>query len=216
VSRLDVVDGLVRLTARDSRVIAATPGQLTVWSQLLPPRTNPEYESQFEAEFLDRAARPADDTTDPELLRPAIDDVFGPIVPHAPTAFGATAEIADIRAAAASVPCVPHPVALEFDSMSRHRIGELLPAVHGLLTELPRLWDRALTYLWEQGTDEQRADADPADFRDAFRLMGVVVYHSGDFGLDLDDAGKEFVEDGYWARVDFHADQAPAGLVMMS
>ncbi|NJP48255.1 hypothetical protein [Actinacidiphila epipremni] len=216
VSRLDVADGLVRLTARDSRVITATPGQLTVWSQLLQEPANPDYEAQFEAEFLDRPARPADDTTDPELLLPAVDAVFGPIVPHAPSAFGTTAEIADIRPAVSAVPCVPCEVTLEFDSMSRRRILELLPAVHALLADLPLLWDRALTYLWEQGTDDDRAATGPADFRAAFRLMGVVVYHSGDFGLDLDDAGKEFVEDGYWARINFRADGSPAELVMMA
>jgi len=212
VREVGMDDGLVRLVARDGRQVRATPRQLATFAQLVSERVNPNHQAQVEAEFLDRAVRPADDTTDPALTMPVEDELFGTIVSHPPTGFGQTAEVAVIRSL---IPWSELPVDLAFDAMSRDRLVEVLPEVHKVVAGLRELVDRAVDHLWESGGDDERADVDRETFGAAFRLMGVTIYHSADFGLDLDDSGRYF-DDGYWPRVNFRADGVATELVVMA
>ncbi len=41
------------------------------------------------------------------------------------------------------------------------------------------------------------------------------MYHSGDFGLDLEDSTGEYVEDCYWHRVNFRG-ATPVEIVLMA
>jgi len=216
VTELTVSGRVVRLVDTAGRTLTATPGQLTVWSRLLSARVNPDFDAQFEAEFLDRPARPADDVDDPAMVTPLDDPVFGPIVVHPPSTFGTSAEIADVRPFAPGAPWVDTPAELEFDSVSRARLGQLLPAVHRIVAEAGTVWERAVGFLWNQGSDEDRAGADRAAFATAFQLMGIVVYHSGDFGVDLHDTTKDYIEDGYWPHIGFRADLTPVEFSLMA
>ncbi|MFV1358561.1 hypothetical protein [Mycolicibacterium fortuitum] len=122
---------------------------MTAWSQLVSVTVNPDYDAQFETEFLDRPRRPADDTTDPALTAPVTDEVLGTIVMNRPSGFGETAEVDDIRHLAPPVPWSDSAVSLTFDAVSRIRLLELLPATRDLIAELAQRWRDAITYLWE-------------------------------------------------------------------
>ncbi|MFD0556485.1 hypothetical protein ACFQ3B_05435 [Stackebrandtia endophytica] len=212
VREVGVVEGLVRLVAHDGRRLSATRGQLATWSQLVSEEANPDYATQFEMEFLDRALRPASDTSDAAFTMPVEDDLFGSITPHPPSGFGQTAEIVDIRPL---VGWSDSPVDLTFDAMSRDRLVEVLPGVHKVVADLRQLFDRAVDFLWESGSDDDRARLDRKTFRADFQPMGVTIYHSADFGLDLDESNKYF-EDGYWPRINFRADGEPVELIVMA
>lgn len=200
----------VRVDSVDGRSMVATPGQLAVFSRLLSAGVDDEHDSKAEAEFLDRAFRPAPDTLIPELLAPIEDPVFGRLTVQPPSAFGSTIEIEDARPLAPAVPATDHGFSFEFGSVSRDRLADLLPPARLMLSNLASIRTRAAEFVWQQGRDEDRAGTTWEAFDAALVLMGVVVYHSGDFGIELHDVTGQYFGDGYWPHIGFFADGTPA------
>lgn len=134
------------------------------------------------------------------------------ITPHPPSGFGQTAEVVDIGSPA---PWSDFPVDPTSDAMSRDRLVEVLPGVYKVVADLHRLFNRAVEFLWESGSDDEPASPDRETRRADFQPMGVTIHHRADVGPDLDESNKYF-EDGYRPRIDFRADGEPVELVVMA
>ncbi|NKS54540.1 hypothetical protein GS500_16925 [Rhodococcus hoagii] len=199
----------VTLRSEDGRVLAASPGQLSVVPYLIPAQHNPNHDEQDEHAFLDAPRLPAGDVADSATS--LVDPVFGEFVVRAPSIVGYTAEIPEAAVLG------DRPVAVMFDGVGRDRIEELLPAVRDLVTDLPAVLGGAVDHLWEWGREESDTDEDRLRFLDSFGLEAATVYHSGDFGVDLsDDRGlfEQAFMAGYWPKVHFRADRTPVAVTV--
>ncbi|MGN6197738.1 hypothetical protein [Humibacter sp.] len=136
--------------------------------------------------------------------------MFGRLTVQPPSAFGSTIEIEDAGPLAPAVPATDHGFSFEFGSVSRDRLANLLPPARLMLSNLPSIRTRPAEFVWQQGRDEDRAGTMWEAFDAALVLMGVVVYHSGDFGIELHDVTGQYFEDGYWPHIGFFADGTPA------
>ncbi|MCA1007520.1 hypothetical protein LCL87_17545 [Rhodococcus hoagii] len=199
----------VILRSDDGRVLAASPGQLSVVPYLIPAQHNPDHDEQDERAFLDASRLPAGDVADSATS--LVDPVFGEFVVKAPSIVGYTAEIPEAATLGG------RPVALTFDGAGGSRIEELLPAVREVVADLSGVLGAALDHLWEWGREESDTDEDRSRFLDSFGLEAVTIYHSGDFGVDLSDDRGVFEQafmDGYWPKVHFRGDGTPVAVTV--
>lgn len=108
----------VHLHSDDGRILAASPGQLSIVPYLVPAQENPHYEEQDERAFLDAPNLPAADIEVSGSDVPLSDPVLGEIVVRVPSVMGYTAEIPEAGRFGG------RPVGVLFDGVSRARIEE--------------------------------------------------------------------------------------------
>lgn len=179
-------------SSADGRTVHGTPAQFEVYPRLVDAEHNPRYEAQLETIFL---------TTHQLPMREVV------LVPPQADLTLAGEEIVSVGEA--MVQLGDREVLVSFDSAAPDKVVELLPHARALLAAFDDVVRDGVEFLWAWGEEGDETEADKADFRADIAPIGLTVYLTGDFHVDLESVSGRHVLEGYWYAVQFTADRTP-------
>ncbi|GLF95069.1 hypothetical protein [Streptomyces yaizuensis] len=94
-------------------------------------------------------------------------------------------------------------------SADRETVVRLLPRARALLADFAAVRERATEYLWEWGADGESTEEERAAFRREMVPTTLTVTEGAGTEVHFENAGEDYLLDGYWPVVHHDADMNP-------